>query len=97
MAYKIISSTLFKKNFIKLTKNNPNLIKQIDKTLVNLSKDPYSNCLRTHQVNIQGYGKVKSSKVTDDLRIIWKFKKNGEIVIVVLKLCGHSGKNKVYK
>jgi mRNA-degrading endonuclease YafQ of YafQ-DinJ toxin-antitoxin module len=80
-------SEYFKKQYQKLIKNNPNLERRIDTALLKLVKNPESV---SHKV-----GEFWSCRVTGDLRIIWEYKK-GELVLVLLKIGGHSGSSSVY-
>ena len=41
-------------------------------------------------------GKVYSSFISGDIRIIWEFS-NGSLHILVLNIGGHSGTNNVYR
>jgi len=80
-------SDYFKKQYQKIIKNNLVLEKRIDKALLNLVKNPESV---SHKV-----GEFWSCRVTGDIRIIWEYK-NGELVLILLKIGGHSGSKSVY-
>ena len=71
----------FKKEYKKLIKNNKIIEKRIDVTLDKLLKSPESV---SHKV-----GEVWSCRVTGDIRIIWEYK-NGELVLLLLKIGGHN-------
>ena len=86
--FEIEFSDYFKKQYKKLTKNNPKLEKRVDTTLIKLCKNPE---IISHKV-----GLYWSCRVNGDIRIIWKYK-NGELTLLLLKIGGHSGKNNVYK
>ncbi len=57
--------------------------------------DPYYPSLKTHKVDITNFGVVYSSRVTGDIRIVWKYLNRDTIVI--LTTGGHDGKSSVYK
>lgn len=61
-----------------------------------LSRYPFFVTLKTHKVSTKIWGTAYSSRVTNDLRVIWKFDKD-KITIMFLQIGGHSGKNSVYK
>jgi mRNA-degrading endonuclease YafQ of YafQ-DinJ toxin-antitoxin module len=51
--------------------------------------NPFDLSLKTHQVNISSQGKVWSSRVTGDLRLIWEFDEDMKMTIIALRLQGH--------
>ena len=68
----------------------------LEKTLQNLEVDPFSSALRTHKVQSRNFGQMYSSKVTPDLRLIWNFDQENNLILLLLDIGGHSGSNKVY-
>ena len=82
------ASATFQKAYKKLIKKNNILEKRIDVALAKLSESPESI---SHKV-----GDFWSCKVTPDLRIIWEYK-DDELVLLLLKIGGHSGAGNVYK
>jgi len=86
--FEVEFSDFFKKQYKKLIKNNTDLENRIDAALLKLSENPESV---SHKV-----GTFFSCRVTGDIRIIWEYKK-GELVLLLLKIGGHSGKNNVYR
>lgn len=94
--YRILLSAKASKKYEKLTQKDKILQKKIQSTLLDLKIDPYKASLKTHKVNLKEHGVVCSSRVTGDIRIIWKFI-NNEIKIIILDIGGHSGKQGVYK
>lgn len=96
---RIVTTIEFERVVKKLVKRDPLLRKKFAKSVKLLKKDPYTPSLRTHKVFIAELGKVWSSRVTGDLRIIWILKQdnNGEKeIIMILTVGGHSGRDKVY-
>lgn len=64
-------------------------MKKIARVLTICLDNPFHQSLKTHRVNIPTLGSVYSSRVTADLRIIWTFSPNNNIVIVAIRLQGH--------
>ena len=86
--YKIYSTKSFERDLKKLSKTGVVSIK-IAKILKTMRVNPFDLSLRTHQVNTPSQGKVWSSRVTGDLRLIWEFDENMEMTIIALRLQGH--------
>jgi mRNA-degrading endonuclease YafQ of YafQ-DinJ toxin-antitoxin module len=87
----------FTRKFIKLTKNNQQLHRQVVKFFKLLQTDPFSASIKTHKVIIGGVN-FWSSRVNGDLRLIWQFaSKSQNKFIVLINLGPHSGSKKVYK
>ena len=82
--FTLVASDFFKKRYRKLIKGNILLEKRIDKTLHQLSIDPYYAGLKTHKV-----ADVRSSWVTGDVRILWEFEESEVRVIDLLDIGGH--------
>ncbi len=61
-----------------------------------LTLDPFYPGLKTHKVNSRLFGNAFSSRVTGDIRIIWKFDDNKTLTLLLMDLGGHSGRGKVY-
>jgi mRNA-degrading endonuclease YafQ of YafQ-DinJ toxin-antitoxin module len=78
-------SKYFQKQYKKLIKNNKIIEARIDTALIKLLEDPE---LVSHKV-----GEYWSYRVTGDIRIIWEYK-DGELVLLLLKIGGHG---QVYK
>jgi mRNA-degrading endonuclease YafQ of YafQ-DinJ toxin-antitoxin module len=91
--HQIQATTRFQRELKKTVKGNELLKEQVLSIIEMLSINPFYRGLRTHTVNIPSFGKVYSSRVTEDLRIIWNF--NGDI-IVLQRIGGHSGSSKIY-
>ncbi|MBU1088366.1 type II toxin-antitoxin system RelE/ParE family toxin [Patescibacteria group bacterium] len=84
------------RKYKKLTKNNKKLKKQISKTLELLSSDPRNPSLKSHKVYAKEFGLRLSSSVSADLRVIWDYDQNSQLIILILTIGTHSGKNRVY-
>ena len=84
------------RKYKKLTTKNIHLQGKIQEILKILVDNPFHSKLQTHKVQITNYGIVYSSRITQDLRIIWELEKE-RITIVLLDIGGHSGSKSVYK
>lgn len=81
----------------KLIKKNNSLKCYIQKTLTRLEANPFNSVLKTHLVIRKNGKEGFSSCVTGDIRIVWEFEDRRAIIIDLVDIGGHSGKNKVYK
>ena len=44
--------------------------------------DPYYPGLKTHKIESRHYGQIFSSRLTGDLRILWKFSDNEDKILI---------------
>jgi len=90
----------FTQRFIQIArkyKHKNNKIKDaIEGTLDLLASDPKNPALRSHKVSSRLFGECWSSRVTGDIRIIWKYAEDTIQVISILDIGSHSGSKKVY-
>ena len=93
--YTLKSVSKFERDFKKISKKDKRVAKRILKGIEELRENPFSSGLETHSVKTSSLGKVYSSRITGDLRIIWFFKSRGTIVLY--RIGGHSGGSNVYK
>ena len=84
------------KKYKKLTTKNKHLQDKVQETLKILIDEPFHSKLKTHKVQITNYGIVYSSRITQDVRIIWDIEKE-KLTIILLDIGGHSGGKGVYK
>jgi mRNA-degrading endonuclease YafQ of YafQ-DinJ toxin-antitoxin module len=91
--YIIRTTSDFDKNFRKLAKNNVLLKLQIIEVITLLEVSPFDITLRTHKVHTKKLGEVLSSRVTSDIRILWKFSESQKCIILCLAIGGH---DKIY-
>lgn len=70
--WQLETTSHFRKKYSKLTKNNSKLIKQIEKTLFQLAENPKHKGLKSHKIKSATYGEVISSRISSDIRVIWK-------------------------
>ncbi len=97
MKCQFIQTKEFKKSYKKLFKHNKELQIKIVKILLKMENDPFYPSLKTHQVSLTKYDKkVWSSSITGDIRIIWTFDNENNLIILLLNIGGHSGTNSVY-
>jgi mRNA-degrading endonuclease YafQ of YafQ-DinJ toxin-antitoxin module len=95
--YTIHFAKPFWKHLDKVVGNDKKLREKVMKTAQQVGVDPFYVSLRSHKVTTSKFGKVWSSWVTGDLRLIWNFDKDNRLAIFVITIGGHSGKHKVYK
>lgn len=97
--YKIEQSNYFLKKAKKLLKSNEKMILLVADTIEDLCKNPKNPSLFSHKVDTPKFGLCFSTRVSGDIRIIWRYKKEtGAIEILeLLDIGGHSGGGKVYK
>ena len=95
--YQLQPSSIFKEKYIQLVKKDNKVAKRIKKATHLLSQDPKHPSLKSHRVNTRHLGLRWSSTVTGDIRIIWDYAEDQVLVILLLDLGGHSGKQKVYR
>ncbi len=92
-----ISTTKYaKKKVSKLLKNNPSLIKVIDKAFNKLKNNPFDFSLHTHKVNSKNFELKFSSRINGDLRFIWDFNENKLNILDLFDIREHSGSSGVY-
>lgn len=65
----------FKRNANKVIGNDKSLKDKVLKVLELIKTDPFQPQLKTHKVNAKDFGPAWSTRVTDDVRIIWCFSK----------------------
>lgn len=83
MIFELHSSAYYKAKVFKLTKKNQLLLKKIEKALFQLSINPSYPSLKSHKAGHPLFKeKVWASWVTDDYRIIWKFKTQNHIALL---------------
>jgi mRNA-degrading endonuclease YafQ of YafQ-DinJ toxin-antitoxin module len=88
--YKIISTPSFKKQLYKLVIKDRALKVRIETTLQKLTDNPFYSGLKSHIVDKnETYGKIWSSRVTGDVRILWTFSPKQELVLILLEIGGH--------
>ena len=93
--YILKSVSRFERDFKSVSKKDREVAGVIVDKIELLKENPFNPSLETHSVKISFLGKVYSSRVTGDLRVIWFFESKG--VIVLYRVGGHSGGSKVYK
>jgi len=95
--YKIKFAPTFGKSLSKITKRDVFLQEKVRKALKFLENDPKYPSLHSHKVQTLNLGERWSSWVTGDIRLIWDFDEDNNLIILVLDIGGHSGSGKVYK
>lgn len=92
--YKLSYSSRFDRDYRKFGKGDSRLGRRIVKTIKLLSIDPFYPGLRTHMVEVSEIGKLYSSRITGDLRILWSVKEGDTVFLH--RIGGHSGSSNVY-
>lgn len=85
----------FYHSYKRIAKKDKSLVISVEKVLKKLAVDPFSKSLKTHSVEISSLGRVYSSRVNKDIRILWIF--DDDFNILLNRMGGHSGSSKVYK
>jgi mRNA-degrading endonuclease YafQ of YafQ-DinJ toxin-antitoxin module len=68
--YDIQATTRFQREFKRVVKGDRRLEEKFLSVIEKLSINPFMRQLQTHVVNVHGFGKIYSSRVTGDIRII---------------------------
>jgi mRNA-degrading endonuclease YafQ of YafQ-DinJ toxin-antitoxin module len=90
MYFELAPTKLFGKKLKKLLTKNKLLKKVVTTVFVNLQINPFIPQLKSHKVNTPKFAECYSSRVTGDLRVIWRFGDDGEIVMIeLLDIGGH--------
>lgn len=95
--YKIKSSKPFDKSYKRLIVLDKKFEKRILKVIHLLTQNPKHPSLKSHMVDTKRYGESWSSWVTGDIRIIWDYDSEDQLVLLLLDIGSHSGTHKVYK
>jgi mRNA-degrading endonuclease YafQ of YafQ-DinJ toxin-antitoxin module len=86
----------YERDFKKIVRKDKLLASKVRDVSEKLSVNPFSIGLRTHIVRISSLGRVYSSKVSGDIRILWTLEEEG-IIILLHWVGGHSGGSNVDK
>ncbi len=95
--YTPVSTPTFDETYKKLIKGNQEKEKRTQKAIDLMRKDPFYPSLKSHKVNTRNFGEKWSSWITGDLRIIWDFDKEEELIIILFAITKHSGSHRQYK
>ena len=90
----------FARKLKKLLKKDKALTKPIGRTLTLLKTNPKAAPLKSHKVIAVDGNQAFSSRVTSDLRIIWRYSTEAAEQVQILDLIdvgGHEGSKKVYQ
>jgi mRNA-degrading endonuclease YafQ of YafQ-DinJ toxin-antitoxin module len=94
MMVKITYSKTFLKRYKKLKKGNKELDRRIEIFIEKFVENPFYSGLETHKIFLDS-GYVYSSRVTGDIRILWRFINDEEVFFQ--SIGGHEGKHSVYR
>ena len=95
--FTFIATDPFKEKRAGIVENNEQLKKRLKTTLYKLASNPLHPSLKSHKVNTPKHGAQWSSRITGDIRVIWKYGTSERLIIILLDIGGHSGSRKVYK
>lgn len=95
--YRLKPSKAFEKAATKLFRSGRLDAVTFKKVDLMLHENPFDPRLKTHKVVSKHYGKRYSSRIDGDLRIIWDFDENDNLVLLLLDIGGHEGAKGVYK
>ncbi len=93
--YTVLILPKYERSLSKIAKKNRSLALKVKEVVRRIRLDPSRRDVGTHVVTISSFGKVNSSRVNGDTRILWVLEENR--VIVLLCVGGHSGGSKVYR
>ena len=94
--YNLDFAQSYESSYSAITKGNLIREKRLRKALYLLMTDPFYPSLKSHKVNTRQHGAKWSSRVTDDIRLIWDFDNNNRLLIDILDIGTHSGRHGVY-
>jgi mRNA-degrading endonuclease YafQ of YafQ-DinJ toxin-antitoxin module len=94
--YKIGFNQKFLRKIKTIYKKDKVLYAKYLKVIERVGKDPFAGGLRTHSTGVIDHGRIFSSRVTGDIRVIWCIEQK-EKRIILLDIGGHEGGKKVYK
>jgi mRNA-degrading endonuclease YafQ of YafQ-DinJ toxin-antitoxin module len=93
--YQINATDSYNRKIKKIVKKDAVLYHKVERTLNILSNNPFAISLKTHVIGNSDWGRVYSSRVNGDVRILWDF--DGKNIILLHTIGRHSGNSKVYK
>lgn len=97
MVYTILTTSDYIRKAKRITKRNNYLLGRYKEVTDKLARNPFDPSLSTHKINNPIYGKVFSSSVNGDIRILWEYDDEKEVVILLLTTGRHSGGMNVYR
>lgn len=88
--YSLQPTRVFSKNYERILKYSIKTADRIDLVLKRLQNNPFQSGLRTHRIRgHRRYGSVWSSRATGDIRVLWTFDENDDLLIILLDVGGH--------
>ena len=89
MRFYLKATKPFIKKYKKLVKENLALKKQIGIALDILRDNPQEPKLKSHKVSTSQFGQVWSIRITRDIRILWDYDKDSQLLLLLLDIGGH--------
>jgi mRNA-degrading endonuclease YafQ of YafQ-DinJ toxin-antitoxin module len=93
--YILKTTSEYRRKVSKINKKDKGLSERLKIAMKILAEDPFSIRLRTHVIANTDWGRVYSSRINGDVRILWAF--DGKKIILLYTIGRHSGNSKVYK
>lgn len=93
--YLLYRTNEFERELRKILRNKRELARRVGIVVKRIKGDPFGGSLRTHSVKVPSFGRVYSSRVNGDYRIIWTLEE--EEIILLRRIGSHSGSSKVYR
>ncbi len=93
--FKVESSKTFRRKYAKLIVNNELVKAKVDNVIEQLKDNPWHSALKTHKVSTPKWGELYSSRVTGDIRIIWR-QLDKQLILILVDIGGHSGSKSIY-
>jgi len=94
--YSLDFAQSYESTYKSIIKGNSIREKRVRKALGLLMMDPLYPSLKSHKVNTRRHGVKWSSRVTDDIRLIWDFDNDKAFLIDIVDIGTHSGRHGVY-
>lgn len=94
--YSLDFTKSYEASYRTMIKGNAIREKRVRKALGLLMNDPFYPSLKSHKVNTRKHGTKWSSRVTDDIRLIWDFDHDEAFLIDIIDIGTHSGRHAVY-
>ena len=86
----------FEISYKKIIKGNSVLEKKLEKTLLFLKANPRYPSLKSHKVDTIEHKNVWVSWVTGDIRLVWYYNDEKELIITCIQVGTHSDANQIY-
>ena len=93
--YSLHTTSEYGRDIRRIFRKDVKLARKILSCIKKIRVNPFDASLGTHRVLLPSLGRVFSSRVNGDIRIIWTL--HDRNIILLLRIGGHSGSSKVYR